>query len=98
VKQPIPGLALSNTARTGLWGWAKTAAADLFDEGITLNLACPGPHATDRVREAGAVDPNRRMGDAADFGQVVAFLCSDQARFVSGSALAVDGATVAGLM
>ena len=98
VKQPIPGLALSNTARTGLWGWAKTAAGDLFDEGITLNLACPGPHATDRVREAGAVDPGRRMGDAADFGKVVAFLCSDPARFVSGSALAVDGATVAGLL
>ena len=98
VKQPIPGLALSNTARTGLWGWAKTAAGDLFDEGITLNLACPGPHATDRVRETGSIDPGRRMGDAADFGKVVAFLCSEPARFVSGSAVAVDGATVAGLL
>ena len=38
------------------------------------------------------------MGDPADFGQVVAFLCSEPARFVSGSALAVDGATVAGLL
>jgi 3-oxoacyl-[acyl-carrier protein] reductase len=33
VKQPIPTLALSNTARTGLWAWAKTAAADLADDG-----------------------------------------------------------------
>ncbi len=98
VKQPIPGLALSNTARTGLWGWAKTAAGDLFDDGITLNLACPGPHATDRVREGGAPDPNRRMGDPGDFGKVVAFLCSEPAGFVSGSAVAVDGAIVAGLL
>ena len=46
VKQPIPDLATSNTARAGLWGWAKTAAQELVDEGITLNLACPGLHAT----------------------------------------------------
>ncbi|HSS09889.1 MAG TPA: SDR family NAD(P)-dependent oxidoreductase, partial [Acidimicrobiales bacterium] len=48
IKQPIPTLALSNTARTGLWAWAKTAAADLWADRITLNLACPGAHATDR--------------------------------------------------
>ena len=55
VVQPIPGLALSNTARSGLRAWAKTAAADLAaeDGGITLNLVCPGPHATDRMRELG---------------------------------------------
>ncbi len=52
---PSPALALSNTARTGLRAWAKTAAADLAAEGsgITLNLVCPGPHATDRMRELG---------------------------------------------
>ena len=38
IKQPIPTLALSNLARTGLWAWAKTAAADLFPTGVTLNL------------------------------------------------------------
>ncbi len=54
VVQPIPGLALSNTARSGLRAWAKTAAADLAAEGtgITLNLVCPGPHATERMRAA----------------------------------------------
>ena len=36
VKQPIPTLALSNTARTGLWAWAKTAATDLAPDGVTL--------------------------------------------------------------
>src|SRR5438270_1134978 len=49
IRQPIPTLALSNTARTGLWAWAKTAAADLFPDGITLNTCCPGSHATDRM-------------------------------------------------
>ncbi len=95
VKQPIPTLSLSNTARTGLWGWAKTAAADLFEDGITLNLVCPGLHATDRVKELSlGAGP---LGDPADFGRVVAFLCSEPARFVSGTAVLVDGARSLGL-
>lgn len=95
VRQPIPGLSLSNTARAGLWGWAKTAAQDLASDGITVNLVCPGLHATDRVKELGSDGP---MGDPEDFGQVVAFLCSQQARFISGTAIGVDGASVAGLL
>jgi 3-oxoacyl-[acyl-carrier protein] reductase len=95
VKQPIPTLALSNTARTGLWGWAKTAAQDLAPEGITLNLICPGLHATDRVRHLGFEGP---MGDPGDFGRIVAFLCSAQASFISGAALQVDGAATLGLL
>ena len=97
VKQPIPTLALSNTARTGLWGWAKTAAADLFADNITLNLACPGTHATDRAGQTGATGAGP-VGDPADFGKVVCFLCSAPAAFVSGAAIGVDGATVAGLL
>lgn len=96
VKQPIPDLALSNLARTGLWAWAKTAAQDLFDSGVTLNLACPGLHATERSAQLG-VDRGR-LGDPGDFGRVVAFLCSAPARFVSGAAIAVDGASSAGLL
>jgi 3-oxoacyl-[acyl-carrier protein] reductase len=95
VRQPIGDLALSNVARTGLWAWAKTAAQDLADDGITVNLACPGQHATERLigRESGG-----RVGDPADFGKVVAFLCSEPAAFVSGIAMGVDGAGVAGLL
>jgi 3-oxoacyl-[acyl-carrier protein] reductase len=95
VKQPIPELAASNTARTGLWGWAKTAAQELVDDGITLNLACPGLHRTDRVVETGLTG---RTGDPADFGRVVAFLCSEPAGFVSGTAVSVDGAGTLGLL
>lgn len=99
VKQPIPTLALSNAARTALWAWAKTAAQDLFAEGITVNLACPGSHDTDRMKAL--VESGRftgRLGDPGDFGKVVAFLCSEPAKFVSGSAVAVDGAGVVGLL
>lgn len=95
IKQPIPDLALSNIARTGLWAWSKTAAADLFERGITLNLACPGLHATDRVVALGRT--GGRLGDPYDFGKVVAFLCSEPAGFIAGAALGIDGATVRGL-
>ena len=95
VKQPIPTLAYSNAARAGLWAWAKTAAQDLIDDDITLNLACPGLHATDRVKELGATG---RLGDPNDFGKVVAFLCSQPAGFVSGAALQIDGAATIGLL
>jgi 3-oxoacyl-[acyl-carrier protein] reductase len=95
VVQPIDTLALSNTARVALWAWAKTAAADLAPDGITLNLACPGPHATDRtVALGGGAGP---MGDPADFGKIVAFLCSEPANFVNGAALVVDGAATRAL-
>ena len=98
VRQPIPGLALSNVARTGLWAWAKTAAADLAGDGITVNLACPGLHATDRMKALGGGAAAGPAGDPADFGKVVTFLCSEPARFVSGTAVGVDGAAVAGLL
>ena len=83
-------LTLSNTARVGLWGWIKTAAADLASEGsgITVNMICPGPHATDRMKELGG---SAVMGDPAEFGAVAAFLCSERAGFVNGAAIVVDG-------
>ena len=95
VRQPIPNLAYSNLARTGLWAWAKTAAQDLAGDGITMNVLCPGLHATDRVKELGATG---RLGDPDDFGRVVAFLCSAHAGFVSGVALLVDGGSSMGLL
>lgn len=99
VKQPIPTLALSNLARTGLWAWTKTAAQDLFDDGITVNMACPGSHDTDRIRALRASGTfSGPVGDPADFGKVVAFLCSDAAKFISGTAVQVDGARVASLL
>jgi 3-oxoacyl-[acyl-carrier protein] reductase len=95
VRQPAHDLVLSNVARTGLWAWTKTAAQDLAAEGITVNVAAPGSHATARLR---ALGEGARAGDPADFGKVVAFLCSEPARFVNGIALGVDGGSVTGLL
>ncbi|HUQ38905.1 MAG TPA: SDR family oxidoreductase [Acidimicrobiales bacterium] len=97
VKQPIGSLSLSNVSRTALWAWAKTAATDLFADGITLNQACPGVHATDRMKELAATMSPDAMGDPADFGRVVAFLCSEPAGFITGTSLVVDGGSLAGL-
>jgi 3-oxoacyl-[acyl-carrier protein] reductase len=95
IKQPIPTLSLSNTARTALWAWAKTAASDLYADGITLNLACPGSHLTERMK---AIKLDGPVGDPADFGRVVAFLCSEPAKFMNGSTVLVDGGRAAGLV
>jgi 3-oxoacyl-[acyl-carrier protein] reductase len=96
VRQAAPTLALSNTARVGLWGWIKTAAHDLAAEesGITLNMICPGPHATDRMKELGGAGI---MGDPADFGKVATFLCSVPAGYVNGAAVVVDGGSTLAL-
>jgi 3-oxoacyl-[acyl-carrier protein] reductase len=96
VQQAAPSLALSNTARVGLWGWLKTAAHDLASEssGITINMICPGPHATDRMKQLGGAGV---MGNPADFGSVVAFVCSAMAGFVNGAAVVVDGGSTLAL-
>lgn len=96
IKEPIPTLAMSNTARTALWAWAKTAAGDLAGHGVTLNAVCPGLHDTDRIRGLGIAE-GTPMGDPEDFGRVVAFVCSEPAAFVNGTTVTVDGGAVAGL-
>jgi 3-oxoacyl-[acyl-carrier protein] reductase len=97
VKQPIPTLAMSNVARTALWAWIKTAAQEVFADGITINTAAPGSHATDRMRELGG-GSTEGMGDPEHFGRVVAFLCSQPANYVTGVALQVDGGATLGLL
>lgn len=51
VKEPIPGLVLSNAARLGVVGLAKTLSRELGPDGITVNNVCPGLTLTDRMRE-----------------------------------------------
>jgi len=106
VRQPIPNLILSNTARAGVTGFLKTVAREVAVDGVTVNSAQPGMHATDRLSNLYGGDlsalaagiPAGRVGDPADFGAVVAFLCSAQAGFVTGLQLHVDGGSYAGLL
>jgi 3-oxoacyl-[acyl-carrier protein] reductase len=51
VRQPIPGLALSNTLRAGLTGWLKTVAREVAADGVLVNSICTGMFETDRLRD-----------------------------------------------
>jgi 3-oxoacyl-[acyl-carrier protein] reductase len=95
-RQPMDNLVLSNVTRPALWGWVKTAANELTASGVTLNLVCPGAHATDRVIELGRQDLSY-IGDPKDFGKIVAFLCSEYTSFLTGTAIVVDGGRIKGL-
>lgn len=98
VKQPIGTLILSNTARAGATAFLKTLATEVKEQGVTVNSVLPGLHATDRLKQLHGGEVTGRVGDPGDFGQVVAFLCSEQAGFITGAALQVDGGSYAGLL
>lgn len=106
VRQPIAELILSNTARAGATGFLKTLAREVAPDGVTVNSVQPGLHGTDRLRQlyggdlstAASVVPAGIIGRPEDFGQTVAFLCSDAARFVTGAALPIDGGAYQGLL
>jgi 3-oxoacyl-[acyl-carrier protein] reductase len=51
VIQPIPNLGISNALRLAVVGWAKTLAAEVAGDGVTVNCVAPGRIATDRVAE-----------------------------------------------
>jgi len=105
VRQPIPTLILSNTARTGTTGFLKTVAREVAKDGVTVNSVQPGVHLTDRITQVYGANPDAVamgipagvLGDPIDFGHAVAFLCSEHARFITGAHLPVDGGQYAGL-
>lgn len=117
VKSPLPGMILSNTARPGVVGFAKTIAEEFASDGITVNVVCPGYMATDRVTElaekkaaeAGqsveqamtemvAEIPAGRMGDPKELGDLVAFLASERAGYITGTTIQIDGGYVRSLL
>lgn len=106
VRQPVPNLILSNTARAGATAFLKTLAREVAGDAITVNSVQPGRHLTRRVTDIhgssfsdfGRGIPAGVAGRPEDFGAVVTFLCSDQARYVTGVALPVDGGSHQGLL
>lgn len=67
IKQPIPGLVLSNALRTGVWGLVKTLARELGPGGILINVVAPGRIQTERIEE---LDTARATKLGVDLGQV----------------------------
>lgn len=105
VKQPIPFLLASSVARAGLTSFLKITAREVAGDGVTVNSCQPGTHWTDRVRKMGRTEeeaakgvPAGIVGNAEDFGAAVAFLCSEQAKFITGTGLLVDGGQATGLL
>lgn len=108
VKQPIANLVLSNSLRAAVTGLAKTLSLELAADGITVNTVAPGRILTDRLlslygdeettrRTAGQGVPMGRVGEPADMGNAILYLCSEQAGYVTGVTLQVDGGLIQGL-
>jgi 3-oxoacyl-[acyl-carrier protein] reductase len=99
-QEPSAHLALSNTFRPGLHGWLKTLSREVGPKGITVNCVAPGRIATPRLDELYPDGPTeaqleeialRRWGTPREFGDVVCFLASERARYVTGQTVVVDG-------
>ena len=93
-------------SKHGIAGLTKTAALEYAEQGIRVNAVCPGVIHTamiDRIvggdaeaeAQFAALEPVGRMGLPAEVAQVVVWLCSDAASFVTGVAMPVDGGFVA---
>ena len=107
VREPIDGLALSNAVRPGVIGWAKTLARELGPKRITVNTIAPGRIDTPRLTQvykgrsrAPALEqiPLRRFGDPKEIADVVCFLASDRASYVTGAVIPVDGGLTRSLL
>jgi 3-oxoacyl-[acyl-carrier protein] reductase len=108
VKQPIPNLTLSNTFRTALVSALKTLSIEVAKDGITVNSIATGRVETDRLRELypepGAMEaaakadvPIGHVATPAEFAPMVAFLCSEPARYITGQTIAIDGGLIKAL-
>jgi 3-oxoacyl-[acyl-carrier protein] reductase len=108
VKQPIPNLVLSNAFRTALVSTLKTLSNDVARDGVTVNAIATGRVATDRLRELYGSDaemeqaaqrevPMGRVAMPHEYAPLVAFLCGEPARYITGQTIAVDGGLLRGV-
>ncbi len=98
VREPNPALVLSSSYRGALLAALKTIAREVASDAVTVNTLLTGVIATDRAREMGVDSPESiakipmgRVGTVEEFGATAAFLCSEPAAFITGTALLIDG-------
>jgi 3-oxoacyl-[acyl-carrier protein] reductase len=100
--EPIPGLNLSNSHRMAAVGFLKTLAREVAADGITVNTVATGRFDTERMVElrgsreqmesaAREEIPAGRLGRPEEYGDLVAFLCSERAAYITGTAIPIDG-------
>lgn len=103
---PNPGRMTYCTPKAAVIMMTKVAAGEWAPEGVRVNAICPGVLRTpmwDADVARGAIDeqfyldvvPAHRLGMPSEVGRLVVYLCSDDARYVTGSALTIDGALTA---
>lgn len=101
-REPIPGLNLSNSHRMAAVGFLKTLAREVAADGITVNTVATGRFATERLasnfgsmeaaEEAAQREvPAGRLGRPEEYGDLVAFLCSERAAYITGAVIPIDG-------
>ena len=101
-REPIPGLNLSNSHRMAAVGFLKTLSHEVAADGITVNTVATGRFATERLADAsGSLDgaeeaakqevPAARLGRPEEYGDLVAFLCSERAAYITGTVIPIDG-------
>jgi 3-oxoacyl-[acyl-carrier protein] reductase len=100
--EPIPGLNLSNTHRLAAVGFFKTLAREVAGDGVTVNTVATGRFATERLASPdGSLEPAKaaarqevpagRLGRPEEYGDLVAFLCSERAAYLTGTVIPIDG-------
>ena len=108
IKTPMANLALSNAYRAGLAGALKTLSREVAADGVTINVIATGKIETARARavyadpaawakQQGEI-PFGRFGTPEEFAPLVAFLCGEGARYISGTTISVDGGLAPGLL
>jgi 3-oxoacyl-[acyl-carrier protein] reductase len=101
-REPIPGLNLSNAHRMAAIGFLKTLSREVAGDGITVNTVATGRFATERLasnygsmeaaEEAAQREvPAQRLGRPEEYGDLVAFLCSERAAYLTGAVIPLDG-------
>jgi 3-oxoacyl-[acyl-carrier protein] reductase len=102
IREPIPYLTLSNANRMAALGLLETLADEVAGDGVTVNTVATGMFATDRLAdsdgslegaEAAAKEriPAKRLGQPEEYGDLVAFLCSERAAYLTGAVIPLDG-------
>lgn len=97
-----PGWTHYGASKAGQLGFMRTAAIELAKDGVTVNAVLPGNIATEGLASMGedylsgmtAAIPMGRLGTVEDIGHAALFLATDEARYITGQTIVVDGGQV----
>ncbi|MFZ0160902.1 MAG: 3-oxoacyl-ACP reductase FabG [Kineosporiaceae bacterium] len=97
-----PGWSHYGASKAAQLGFMRTAAIELAPRGITVNAVLPGNIATEGLADLGAEYrrsmelsiPQRRLGEVTDIGNAALFFATDEAAYITGQALVIDGGQI----